>query len=79
MVDKIIITETIHKDGDYPICFDCQEPAIGLQIQCNCGCKEIWCQPCFYRHYKDFANDISLLRFKKGNKGVSETLTNAIL
>lgn len=61
--DKIIVTETLYKDGECPICFDCQRPATGMQIQCNCGCKEIWCQPCFYRHYRDFANDISLRKF----------------
>jgi hypothetical protein len=68
-MSKIIVTETIYKDGECPLCFDCQMPAVSMQIRCNCGCDELWCQPCYYKHYNDFANGITLNKFTNGEGG----------
>jgi len=77
-MSKIIITHTIHKDGEYPICFRCLKPALGTQIKCNCGCDETYCQPCYYIHYRDFASKMTLLRFTEGDIDVTEEFSNAI-
>lgn len=55
MADKIVVTEKIFKDGECPKCYKCLKPALEIQIYCNCGCQEVWCQPCYYNHYKNFA------------------------
>jgi hypothetical protein len=75
---KIIVTQTIYKDGECPICFDCQKPAIGVQIKCNCGCDEIWCQPCYYKHYRDFVSKITLNRFVNGEGDFNESFSKAL-
>jgi len=77
-MSKIIITETIFKDGETPLCFDCQKPAVGMQIKCNCGCDELWCQPCYYKHYSTFANARTLKRFLDPGCGVCEKLAQAL-
>lgn len=65
---KIKITQTIHKDHEYPICLRCKNSVIILQIKCNCGCNGTYCQPCFYIHYKDEASKISLQRFLENDE-----------
>lgn len=77
-MSKILVTETIHRDGEYPICFDCQNTITGIQIKCNCGCDEYWCQPCYYKHYRDFAVDITLKRFKDSESEINEEFSEAL-
>jgi predicted sulfurtransferase len=67
---RIKITQTIHRDNEHDICFDCREPVIVEQFHCNCGCDEVYCQPCFLKHYKNFAMHITLQRFRKGTNGI---------
>jgi hypothetical protein len=80
MADKIIIKQTIHKDGQYPTCVGCLEPAVELQIECNCGCDGTWCQPCYYKHYRDVACEITLKRFinRENDMGVIGPLIKSL-
>lgn len=77
-MSKILVSETIYKDGECPICFDCRKPAVSIQIQCNCGCNEIWCQPCFYKHYHGFAIKMTLQRFTGGKEGSNKSLAEIL-
>ena len=60
---KIKIIVAIQKDNEYDLCFDCRKPVVE-QFHCNCGCEEVYCQKCFYDHYKNFAIHITLQRFR---------------
>jgi predicted sulfurtransferase len=65
---KIRISHTIHKDGEYATCPTCKQSVSGQQFYCNCGCEEVYDQPCFLEHYKNHAMKVSLERFRRNPK-----------